>query len=184
MKSELSLYSSYIESTFGKIDHTHRLDCPEDKPISLFYINDVPQKGYLTAISYGLSESQLPGWNSIKPEIIVSLKTHDESWGIAAAFLIRELRQKKNFCYGEVYSLEERISNESNMVAYFVMTPEFLPIERRVICLPDKRIELMALYPIYKEEIDLYRKVGMEKFWMMEGSDFDNIYRKNLGLYS
>ena len=111
---------------------------------------------------------------------MVTLDTQDELWGLAAAYFVAHLRGKATFCYGDTYTLKEPISKESEMLGYFVFAPSFLKKGDYTIVLPEQTIFLTGMYPLYKEEVELFRKIGLEKFWHSEGFDMYNVNRKNI----
>lgn len=110
----------------------------------------------------------------------MTLDTQDEAWGLASGYFASQLRGKANFCYGETYTIKEPISKESDMVGYFVFVPSFLKKEDYTIELPDNTIFLSGLYPLYREEVDLFRKIGLERFWHLDGFDMYDVKRENL----
>jgi len=54
------------------------------------------------------------------------------------------------------------------MEGYFTFVPSFLQKEEYTITLPDKSVILTGLYPLYKEEIELFRKIGLKEFGDLE----------------
>lgn len=49
----------------------------------------------MTSITYGLSEANHPNWKNGKPEIILTLETQDESWGLATAYFASQFKGEK-----------------------------------------------------------------------------------------
>jgi len=185
MPSEAELFLNKITGLFGVENAIHKVDpmIENGKPIYVFFYEDLPEKGKLTAITYGLSEANHPDWKFGRPELVVTLDTSDKAWGMAAGFLASQYQGEKPFRYGDLYTLDGPVSDESEMVGYLVFAPSFLNQEQAKIELSEKTIYLTGMYPVYKEEIDLYHKIGLEKFWHSDGFDMYDVHRQNIALY-
>ena len=174
-------WMNIIEERFGKINYIHKIRAENSKPeIFVFFFENLPENA-LTAITFGLSDAEREEWKYGKPELIVTLDTKDKSWGLAAAYFASYYWGVSNFCYGEVFTMPERISSDSDMNGYFIFAPSFLNQEQATIKISDRTIHLAGLYPIYKEEKKLYYEIGLEKFWHLDGFELYNTSRKNLG---
>ena len=175
------IYLNYLELMFGKADVIRRMEAKDCGPaIHIFYYHDLPEKGMLTAITYGLSIGDHPDWVNGKCELMVSLNTKDESWGMAAAFFAGQYRGEKAFNYGSLFTLDEPISPESAMSGYFVFAPSFLERHQTTLVMPDFNIFFKGLYPIYQEEIEVYYNIGLEAFWHHANFDMYNIKRPQI----
>lgn len=183
MKSNGEIYLEKIEDLFGEADVINKVDCPDGgKPIYIFTYFNLPEEGLTTFVTYGLSEGNHPDWKNGKPELIVTLETEDEDWGFAAGFFASAYRGEKAFSYSSLYTTDSPLSEESDMIGFFVFTPAILDPEEFTIQMPDKPIYLKGLYPIYKEEVELYQSIGLEAFWHLEDFDLFDVKRKNLAL--
>lgn len=149
-------------------------------PVHVFFWRDLPEEGTLTSVTYGLSEGNHPDWKQGKCEIILSLDTKDESWGIATAIFAAQFRGEKSFTYGSLFTTDVPISKESEMCGFFVFAPSFLKQEEATLCLPDYKIFLTGMYPIYNEEIAIYNEVGLERFWHHSNFDMYDVQRKKI----
>ncbi len=183
MASDVEVFLEKLTELFGEENEIHKVEPSVDggRPIFVFFYEDLPENGMLTAITYGLSESDHPDWKLGKPELVVSLDTQDKNWGLVAGFFASEYQGEKPFCYGDLFVLDSPITEESKMVGYFVFAPSFLTQEQATICLPGKTVSLVGMYPIYEEEIELYKQIGLEKFWKSEGFDMYNVNRSIIG---
>jgi len=172
-----------LEERFGQVDEIREMQSDGKPKISIFYFYDLPEKGTLTAITCGLSNSNYPDWKFGKPELIVSLDTEDPSWGLGIGYFASAFFDEKRFSYGDVFKIDDPISDESPMNAFLVFAPSFLDKEQAKFELPDRTIFLAGMYPIYNEEIDLYNHIGLEGFWHSDGFDMYNP-RRNKIIYS
>ncbi|MGG1650094.1 suppressor of fused domain protein [Paenibacillus sp. NRS-1780] len=181
MKTNAELYMNKLEEMFGQEDFIRKVD-PSDgsTPIHVFFYYDLPEEGMLTAVTYGLSDGKFAGWKNAKPELIISLETQDESWGLAAAYFAAEFRGVKGFSYADLFTLDEPISKESDMTGYFVFASAILEKEDSVIELPNKTIQLVGMYPLYKEEFDLMKRIGIKEFWHKKDYSIYSVNRANL----
>ncbi|MEH7350811.1 suppressor of fused domain protein [Gottfriedia acidiceleris] len=183
MKSNAEIFLENIEDLFGEADVIRSVESLDGRtPISIFTYYNLPEEGMITFVTYGLSESNHPDWKYGKPEIILTLETQDESWGFAAANFVAEFRGIKTFSYGSLFTQDTPLSKESEMTGYFVFVPSILDKKYSKIELPDKPINLVGLYPIYKEEVELYQSIGLKEFWHLDGFDLYDVNRKNLGI--
>lgn len=171
------IYSNYLELMFGKADVIRRMEAKDGPAVHVFYYHDLPVDGTLTAITYGLSEGNHADWHNGKCELMVSLKTKDESWGLAAAFFAGQFRDEKPFTYGSLFTLDEPISAESAMSGFLVFAPSFLEQHQTTLVMPDYNIFLKGLYPIYPQEIEVYHNIGLEAFWHHANFDMYNVNR-------
>lgn len=181
VKSTAEIYLDTLTERFGREDTIKRIEATDNGPaIHVFYYYDLPEKGCLTSITYGLSIVDFPEWKYGRPELIVSLDTQDESWGLASAYFASQFRGAKRFSYGDLFTTDSPISEESEMAGYFLFTPSFLSKEEYTIELPDYKVFLSGMYPLYKEEVNLYNKIGLKDFWHLDGFDMYNVNRINL----
>jgi hypothetical protein len=180
-KSNVEIFIDIITGMFGE-PYVIRTAEPEGGgfPVSVMFWRDFPEKGTLTSVTYGLSEANHPDWKYGKPEIILSLDTADESWGIGTAIFASDFQGKKSFTYGSVFTTDVPISRESEMTGFFVFAPSFLEQDEATIQLPDCKIHLSGMYPIYKEEVDVFNEIGLENFWHHSNFNMYDVNRKRV----
>jgi hypothetical protein len=70
--------------------------------------------------------------------------------------------------------MDARISEDSDMEAFFIFAPSTLDKEDylNIDIGADYKINIASLYPIYSDEIEVYEAIGLEKFW--HHPDYDN----------
>lgn len=182
MREDAEAFIDALESLFGKEDAIRKIEStkPGLPAVHCFFYKDLPEPGTLTTVTYGISEATHPDWKHGRPELIVSLHTSDEAWGLAAGFIGEAARGESSFCYGQTLNLGEAISEGSHMSAFLLFAPSFLEQEQAKIPLPNTIVHLYGAYPLYPGEVALVRRIGLEKFWHLPGFDLYDIHRKDL----
>lgn len=163
-----------LEAKFGEVTEVREWQCRDKPLIYIFYFDDLPEKGFTTAITCGLSNSNHPEWKLGKPELIVTMESKSRRWGQAAGFFASSFFDEKRFSYGDMFSLDHPISDEGDMSAYLVFAPSFLGKEDSRFVLGDRVIHLVGLYPVYDEEIAIYDRIGLKAFWHADGFEMYN----------
>lgn len=163
-----------LEERFGQVSAVMDVQCGDHPKIRVFYFDDLPEKGYITAVTCGLSEANRPEWRFGKPELIVTMQSDSRSWGFAAGFIASSFFGEKRFSYGDMFKLDDPISEEGAMNAYLLFAPSFLKREQASFVLPDRTIHLIGLYPVHEEEIAIYDSIGLEAFWHADGFEMVN----------
>lgn len=155
----------------------------DDRPRMLvYYFEDFPASGMLTAVTAGLSNASHPSWANGKPELSFTLHTRDSGWGSAAAYIAQSFFNDSAYHYQASFKLDKPMSGDSAMNACFVYRPQYLDDEQIKFVLPDRTIFLAGLFPMYDEEVPLYETMGLKDFWNTPGFDPYNPRRANLAL--
>jgi hypothetical protein len=142
--------------------------------ITAIVYKDVPEKGYITAFTYGLSLVKHPDWENGRPELCISVASPHLNWAMVAGYIANQLRGECPFAYGETIHFGQPIAADSTMDAFFIFAPstieadDYLDINIGL----DYNINIAGLYPIYSSELGLYEKIGLQEFWMHP--DYDN----------
>ena len=71
---------SALEEKFGEVSEIRQIASDDGPDITVFFFNDLPEEGSLTAVTCGLSGANHPDWKNGAPELIVSLDTQDLAW--------------------------------------------------------------------------------------------------------
>ena len=169
-----------LEDQFGEVNEFQEIQCDGKPKIYLLYFYDLPEKGIMTAVTSGLSNANHPDWKYGKPELIISLETDDLDWGFGIGYFASAFFEEKTFSFGDVFQTDDPISKESGMNAFLTFAPSFLDQDQATFSLPDRTIHLTGMYPIYEEEIELYDKIGLEKFWFSDGFEIYNPQRDKI----
>lgn len=152
------------------------------KGVTSIVYRDIPEKGFITAITYGLSLVEHPKWKLGRPELCISVESENLDWGIVSGFIANQLRGKAPFCYGETINFGEPVSEDSEMDAFLIFAPSTLSKEdfSEIDIGTDYKINIAGLYPIYSSEIDIYNEIGLEKFWFHPNFDNYSVTRKKI----
>lgn len=174
----LNLFTQFLLNTLNQKEYELReinpLN-PELSPIHVFLFKNYPAPELTTFVTYGLSEVTHPKWHAGRPELLLSVESKKEAWGIALAAIVIQFRGEKVFSYGSTYMMDEAISpTESKMSGFVIFKPSFVEPEKGIFQFPEKTVYLSQAYPIYEGEAKLIEKKGFEGFW--ENKDFEDPY--------
>lgn len=176
----LETYREYIEKIFLQEPELYafRPMAPGHPRIATFVYSDVPEAGHTTGITYGLSEYDNPAWVSGRPELVVSVNSADEDWGRAAGFAAARFQTESSFSYGDTLDFGQPIAADSQMQAFVLFAPAILdPADYANITLDYYKVNLVGMYPIYKEEIATISRMGLEKFMKHANYDMYSVSR-------
>lgn len=178
MKRKNTPVERYLEHLF-EIFHvepefytTEQLD-PTVPPVTALVYKDVPEPGFTTGITYGLSLVDHPDWKQGRPELCITVESGETAWATVAAYLANGMRGTCPFAYGSTINFHQAIHEQSKMSAFFVFAPSIL--ERKdyadINIGTDYKININGLYPMYEEEIETFNQLGLKDFWHHEGFD-------------
>lgn len=144
---------------------------------SILVFNNVPEKGHMTCVTYGLSFVKHEKWKTNKrPELLLSIKSNDVNWALLIADLASELRGKFPFSYGQRINLNKKIEG-TNISFFLIFAPQiidsnqFLNIDIGL----DYEICLTGIYPLTKGENDIIDLIGLKEFWESDQFDLTNV---------
>jgi hypothetical protein len=171
-----------LETRLGEVSFIKEIQCEGKPKIHVFYFDALPEAGYLTAITCGLSDANHPDWKFGTPELIVTMASENQSWGMAAGYFASSFFGEKRFSYGDMFKLDDPISEESEMNAYLLFAPSFLNREQSKFTLPDRIVNLIGVYPVYDDEIAIYDRIGLKAFWNADGFEMYNPKRDRISV--
>ncbi|WP_298499563.1 suppressor of fused domain protein [uncultured Algibacter sp.] len=150
--------------------------------VTTMVYKDIPEKGMITGITYGLSLGNHPDWKFGRPELIITVDSKDISFAQVAGFLANKLRENCPFSYSNTINFREKISDESEMDAFLVFTPSILDKKdfSNVDIGLNYKINIAGLYPIYSSEMEFIENNGLEKFWKHPNFDMYDVNRKRV----
>ena len=141
------------------------------------HFKNVPTQGYSTAFSCGLSTRHHRNWVYAKPELLISVNSLDDSWGLAMGDIIVRSSPDWTFSYGTIVRFGEQISSESEMTDFGIYKNCLYSETASLLQLESERIHLTQLYPIYANEHATIRKKGFEGFFSGDLRTFCNVHR-------
>jgi hypothetical protein len=172
-------YLRWLEEIAGERSKIYDIGGKDTWPqLIVVMYEDLPEPGYTTTYSFGLSSVEHKEWKLSRPELVISVNSSDMAWGLAMGELIKQERGISLFEYGSIFNFGEPISDESEMSAFLVFANSLYDKGDESIDLADRKISLSQLYPIYQEEIELIKSVGAENFFFHYGIDFYNVQRR------
>jgi len=179
MPTNAERFVTHLESVFGEEDAIHKADAEDGgPPVSVFVYKNIPEEGMITGVTYGLSLCPLPEWKLARPEIIVAVQSLELDWPCAAATFAASYRGKKRFSYGDVFTTDEPLASDTKMDGFLVFAQSILDEQYVSVKLDKYKIHFSQFYPIYRQELDVYEKIGLEAFWKHKGFDMYDVKRK------
>jgi hypothetical protein len=159
-----------LEAKFGSISEIKEMASEGRQKIQTLYFDDLPEPGYCTAVTAGLSSAQRPEWKLAKPELMITMEGNNRSWGFGIAYFASAFFGEKLFQYGDIFKVDDPISpEESEMNGFLVFAPPFSTAKDFTFELSDRKVVLSGMYPIYDDEIAYYDQVGLKEFWHADG---------------
>ncbi|SFO70171.1 Suppressor of fused protein (SUFU) [Chitinophaga sp. YR627] len=175
-KTPAALYLEHLDKIFQVEPAFYReASNTEGLPgLTAIVYKDIPEKGYTTAFTYGLSLGTHAEWTLGRPELCICVASDNDAWGQVAAYIANRLRGDCPFLYGQTINFGTRISEDSDMDAFFIFAPSILDREEYtdIDVGTDYKINIAGLYPMYADETDAYEKLGLKDFW--HHPDYDN----------
>jgi hypothetical protein len=163
--NKIEPYLQHIEGICGDGGKFYKItDEGETPPISVISFADVPEPGCVTAFSFGLSSIAHREWVNSRPELVISVNSLDSSWPLAMGELIRNGRDRCLFSYGMILNFGQPVSDESAMSCFLVYACTVLDEADLTVQLPDRKVHLSQLYPVYQSEAAIIKDVGVERF--------------------
>lgn len=179
MATDAERFLGHLQSIFGDEDAIHGAEGPDGgPPVSVFVYKNVPEKGMITGVTYGLSLCPFPDWKLSRPEMIVSVRSLDIGWPCAAAVFAADFRGKKPFSYGDVFTTDRPLAPDTKMDGFLVFAQSILSEEYEQVKLKGYKVHFSQFYPIYRKELPVYEKIGLEAFWKHKGFDMYDVKRK------
>lgn len=178
MPNNAELFIAHLQSVFGKEDAIQKVDVTDGgPPIAVFVYKNVPEKGIITGVTFGLSLSQFPTWKHSRPEMIVSVESLDVGWPCAAGAFAAMFRGKKAFRYGDVFTTDCPLADDTKMDGFLIFAQSILSEEYVSAQLKDYKVHFSQFYSIYREELAIYEQIGLEAFWNHPGFEMYSIDR-------
>jgi hypothetical protein len=182
MATDAEVFLEKLRALFGKESSVKRIEPtrPDQPPLALFIYRNIPEPGWMTAVTYGLSLTSHPAWTQGSPELTITLETDDEVWALAIAYFAARFGGELDFSVGSIFTLDEPISPESGMSAFLAFAPSSVTKADATLKLPSKTVHLVGMYPLYAGEVDLIARGGLKPFWHHPKYDVFSVCRPDL----
>ncbi len=183
-KTPVEKFMAHLDRIFQTESEYYKEESETDgvAGVTSIVYKDIPEKGMITGITYGLSLGNHPDWKFGRPELIITVDSKDASWAQVAGYLANSLRGNCPFSYSNTINFREKISDESEMDAFLVFAPSILDKKdfANIDIGLNYKINIAGLYPIYASEMEYIDKNGLEKFWKHPNFDMYNVNRKRI----
>jgi hypothetical protein len=149
--------------------------------VSCIVFRDIPEKGMITGITYGLSLVTHPDWKFGRPELMITARSTDITWARVVAYLANGLRGDCPFSYSNTINFKQNIADDSEMDAFLVFAPSIITDKEGYLNIDiglDYKINIAGVYPIYASEMELVTRWGLKNFWHHPDFDMYNVNRK------
>jgi hypothetical protein len=165
-KSNAELFIDYLTATCGKEDKILQEPAADGgPPIAVFVYENCPEPGMTTGITYGLSARPYPDWTQSRPEMVISMESSSHTWPFVALGLTAHFASKKRFCYGDVFTVDGPLAEDTEMDAVLIFAQSILDPADASVQLSGYRVHLSQYFPFYRSEMALYERIGLEAFW-------------------
>ncbi len=177
-------YIQHLDQIFGQepLFYPNESLIPGLPNVTTIVYKDIPEPGFITAFTYGLSLADHPAWKYGHPELCITVESEQMEWAHVLGYVANKLRGKCPFTYGETIRFGEKISPDSDMDAFYIFAPAVL--ERTEYTQLDigtpYPIHISALYPMYESELSTFHTIGLEQFWKHPENDIFNVNRTKI----
>ena len=153
-------YFQALESLVGRREDRRR-PVPEAvddglPPIYALFFDDWPVQGVLSAFTLGAGLGAHEEDLDAHVELVLSLRTADERWGLALAFLTEWCRRHIQIVPGSTMNMGEPLSLESAMSALVVTRPHQWPEPPR-LRVGSRFVTVLEAHPLYPSELPIAR---------------------------
>ncbi|WP_442812411.1 suppressor of fused domain protein [Streptomyces sp. NBC_01210] len=151
-----------------------------DGPVRAISYTGVPEPGYVTGFTYGLSLSSHPDWGPRGRELSITVRSDDVEWSRVPARVVAALRGICPFNPGQVLGYMEPYVEGSEMNSIVLADPAIehgsglLDLSgREVDAKPRDLVEIVGAYPIHSSEREFVYSRGFDAFWSLGWDRFN-----------
>ena len=119
-----------------------------------------PSSGCSTSFTVGLFRLHDGG---APKELTISMRGAEEVWELACGYAAKNFWRNCQFNHGDIIDFEDKISSQSEMSAFVVVTPINLSSDNHTLTIGSTEIRMMQVLPIYEQE----------RVWLSSGGDVD-----------
>lgn len=175
-KTPAEMYLQHMENIFHQEPEFYKEESlmPGAPGVTTFVYRDIPKPGHIVGITYGLSLVKHPNWKYGRAELLICVDSSVLNWATVAGYIANKLRGDCPFSYGQTINFGQRISDDSEMDAFFMFAPSILDKKdaQDIDVGLDYKVNLIGLYPMYSDEMEAYEQLGLKDFW--HHPDYDN----------
>jgi len=133
--------------------------------VTLVVYRDVPARGHLTGVTFGLSVTAEADPRRTGTEVVMTVATPDEQWPLAIVTAAERMRTASLFLPGDTVRLGRPLVGLEGMDALLVHEPRVLDAEDcEYVDLGATRVNITGLFPIHSVEIPLIAAIGADAF--------------------
>ena len=180
-KDRLTRFLEHLDSIFQVEPEffPYEPESPDAPKVVCMAYADIPEPGFVTGVTHGLSEVAHKEWKFGRPELIISVESTDLAWAQAIGYIVNNLRGHCPFSYGDIINFQDTISDASEMTSFVVFAPAILNREHflDIDVGGEQPLNIAGMYPIYESEAEVIGRVGLEKFWHHPNFDLFDVNR-------
>ncbi|MGW1757087.1 suppressor of fused domain protein [Streptomyces mirabilis] len=178
----LSRYLEQVDALTGAASTVKEIEPigPEPGRLVAICYTGVPEPGYVTGFTYGLSLSGHPDWTSSRPELSITVRTSEIEWASVPSRAVGALRGISAFRRGRVIGYMEPFVENSSMSSLLLADPAGswssgsfdLGVDESG---PERGdiVDIIGAYPMYASEREFVKSNGFDAFWNLEWDRFD-----------
>jgi hypothetical protein len=172
LTSRLGAYESHLAILTGRQSPDSIVSRGDvELGVRVYTYDDLPGAGLYVSFTYGLSLGRQATWKDDKPELVLCLNSDDPSWAESVAALTLALRQECPFDVGVLISMDSPVVEDSPMTGWAVTAASTVPETHEYVAIPDGRIVLRQLIPVFATEIAQLRIAGLD--WIVAAAGWD-----------
>ncbi|QBR13176.1 suppressor of fused domain protein [Sphingobacterium sp. CZ-2] len=180
LKSPLEHYRDSMESVMGKKSAVFReKSVKKGLPFVYTLVFNQDTSEPLCTFSYGASFAVTPDQKE-KVELMLQMDSEDMAWAHVVGYLANQLRGDCPFNPGEIIRFGQKISQESKLNSFVLVTPDLDGLPNPVF--DGKKstgVHIMQLLPIYEEEVLSIARLGLPQFLALIDPHKTNPLRKS-----
>ncbi len=145
---------------------------PELPPVFVSFYRDWPVNGVLSAFTMGVSVGAHVEALGAHPELVISLRTTDRTWGAGLGFASERARHQALLGIGSTLDLREPITSESAMSGFVLTQPHHRGGEEIRFRFEDREVVILEAHPVLPSELLIARQNRAEFSARLSGARY------------
>ncbi len=170
-------YRDCVEEMVGIPGRSIPIGGNTEHPFWVLIFDNTPENGSMTAFTFGISSIKNSKWVTGAPELVVSIGSNDDNWGLTLGAVSEAVRGEFPFSLGSVLDIREPITKSTRMSQFFLFWPTILTSDQTMLEMSDRTVNIIQAYPIYEQENIIIRRIGAVDFFMTSDLDFYDVNR-------